>query len=390
MSVPSSEVDMSQRSIQQATGAAHHPAASRQGKRLKILLVEDDRGDVVLLREMLARAGARFELVNAARLDAACAKLRDERFDIVLLDLSLEDSQGIETFLVMRLHALEVPVVVLTGLDDERTAVRAVREGAQDYLVKGRIDGEVLVRAIRYAIERQRALTELKEANQRIADFTAMIVHDLRSPLVNVIAIGDMISDGLFGPLGDEQKKWLGRIVTSGHKLVALVTNFLDLSKLEAGRIEVAPKALALDQLLSAIVDSYQLLAAEKNIALRQNFSAAGTVDADADRVEQVLINLLSNALKFTPPGGAIEIGTLGRPDEAEIWVQDSGPGIARDEIGQLFEKYKQTSSAKLSEEKGTGLGLLICKMIVEAHGGRIRAESEPGYGARFSFTLPR
>ncbi len=381
---------MSQRSIQQATGAAHHPAASRQGKRLKILLVEDDRGDVVLLREMLARAGARFELVNAARLDAACAKLRDERFDIVLLDLSLEDSQGIETFLVMRLHALEVPVVVLTGLDDERTAVRAVREGAQDYLVKGRIDGEVLVRAIRYAIERQRALTELKEANQRIADFTAMIVHDLRSPLVNVIAIGDMINDGLFGPLGDEQKKWLGRIVTSGHKLVALVTNFLDLSKLEAGRIEVAPKALALDQLLSAIVDSYQLLAAEKNIALRQNFSAAGTVDADADRVEQVLINLLSNALKFTPPGGAIEIGTLGRPDEAEIWVQDSGPGIARDEIGQLFEKYKQTSSAKLSEEKGTGLGLLICKMIVEAHGGRIRAESEPGYGARFSFTLPR
>src|SRR5581483_10406223 len=207
MSVPSSEVDMSQRSIQQATGAAHHPAASRQGKRLKILLVEDDRGDVVLLREMLARAGARFELVNAARLDAACAKLRDERFDIVLLDLSLEDSQGIETFLVMRLHAL--------------------REGAQDYLVKGRIDGEVLVRAIRYAIERQRALTELKEANQRIADFTAMIVHDLRSPLVNVIAIGDMINDGLFGPLGDEQKKWLGRIVTSGHKLVALVTNFL-------------------------------------------------------------------------------------------------------------------------------------------------------------------
>src|SRR5581483_10706661 len=119
MSVPSSEVDMSQRSIQQATGAAHHPAASRQGKRLKILLVEDDRGDVVLLREMLARAGA--------RLDAACAKLRDERFDIVLLDLSLEDSQGIETFLVMRLHALEVPVVVLTGLDDERTAVRAVQ-----------------------------------------------------------------------------------------------------------------------------------------------------------------------------------------------------------------------------------------------------------------------
>ncbi len=367
-----------------------HPTASRQGKRLKILLVEDDRGDVVLLREMLARGGARCELVNAARLDAACAKLRDERFDIVLLDLSLEDSQGIETFLVMRLHALEVPVVVLTGLDDERTAVRAVREGAQDYLVKGRIDGEVLVRAIRYAIERQRALTELKEANQRIADFTAMIVHDLRSPLVNVIAIGDMINDGLFGPLGDEQKKWLGRIVTSGHKLVALVTNFLDLSKLEAGRIEVAPKALALDQLLSAIVDSYQLLAAEKNIALRQNFSAAGSVDADADRVEQVLINLLSNALKFTPPGGAIEIGTLGRPDEAEIWVQDSGPGIARDEIGQLFEKYKQTSSAKLSEEKGTGLGLLICKMIVEAHGGRIRAESEPGYGARFSFTLPR
>jgi signal transduction histidine kinase len=118
----------------------------------------------------------------------------------------IEDSEGIETFTTLRDGGSTAPIVVLTGFDDETVAVQAVREGAQDYLVKGKVDVDLLVRAIRYAIERQRTLTELENANRQISDFTAMMVHDLRSPLVNVIAIGDMVNDGLFGPLNDEQK----------------------------------------------------------------------------------------------------------------------------------------------------------------------------------------
>ena len=358
--------------------------------KLKVLLVEDDAGDVVLLRAMLAQHRTEFELTHVTRLAGAVVKSQEQPFDVILLDLSLEDSEGIETFTTLRAGESGAPIVVLTGFDDETTAVQAVREGAQDYLVKGRVDANLLVRAIRYAIERQRTLAELENANQQISDFTAMMVHDLRSPLVNVIAIGDMINDGLFGPLNDDQKKWISRIVTSGHNLVALVTNFLDMSKLEAGHMEVIKKPADLEQLLSATLDNYQPLAQKKKITLRKNFVAeTGAVKADADRLRQVLNNLLSNALKFTPAGGEIELGAALAGNEARVWIKDTGAGIAADELGQVFEKYKQTSSGRNSTEQGTGLGLLICKMIVEAHGGRLSVESEEGKGTTFSFTIP-
>jgi signal transduction histidine kinase len=112
-------------------------------------------------------------------------------------------------------------------------------------------------------------------------------------------------------------------------------------------------------------------------------------IAADPRRLEQVLNNLLSNALKFTPEGGEIELGICPYKGEVEVWIRNTGVGIAPEEIGQLFEKYKQTTSGKTSKHKGTGLGLAICKMIVEAHGGRIWAESEPGKGTQFTFTLP-
>jgi two-component system sensor histidine kinase/response regulator len=361
-----------------------------EGQRLKVLLVEDDAGDAILLRQMLAQRSAEFDLAHVTRLDGALVKSHQQRFDVILLDLSLEDSEGIETFTTLRDGGSTAPIVVLTGFDDETTAVQAVREGAQDYLVKGKVDVDLLVRAIRYAIERQRTLTELENANRQISDFTAMMVHDLRSPLVNVIAIGDMVNDGLFGPLNDEQKKWLGRIVSSGHKLVALVTNLLDLSKLEAGHMEVIKKPADLEQLLSATLENYQILARAKDIILTKNLPCSPVlIHADVDRLEQVLSNLLSNALKFTPAGGEIEIGAAQAGNEARVWIKDTGAGIAPDEIGQLFEKYKQTTSGKNSTEQGTGLGLLICKMIVEAHSGRIWVESEEGKGTTFTFTLP-
>ena len=361
-----------------------------EGQRLKILLVEDDAGDAMLLRQMLAQRSAEFDLTHVTRLDGALVRSHQQRFDVILLDLSLEDSEGIETFTTLRDGGSTAPIVVLTGFDDETTAVQAVREGAQDYLVKGRVDADLLVRAIRYAIERQKTLAELENANRQISDFTAMMAHDLRSPLVNVIAIGDMLNEGLFGPLADEQKKWLGRVVSSGHKLVALVTNFLDLSKLEAGEMQVIKRPADLAQLLTAMRDNYQLLARKKEITLKTNLPCFPVlIDADVARLEQVLTNLLSNALKFSLVGGDIELGATLAGSEARVWIKNTGAGIAADEIDHLFEKYKQTTSGKSSAEQGSGLGLVICKLIVEAHGGRIWVESEEIKGTTFTFTIP-
>jgi two-component system, OmpR family, sensor histidine kinase VicK len=232
--------------------------------------------------------------------------------------------------------------------------------------------------------------SELSKANRAISDFTAMIAHDLRSPLVSMIGISEMMKDGMFGAVNEEQIKWLGKVMENGSELVEMISDFLDVSKLESGRISLTLEEVDLEKLLSAAFDNHFLLAQKKQIVLQKNVNpSTRLIQADARRLEQVVNNLLSNALKFTPAGGEIQLESAGDESNAKVWVRDTGIGIAADEIGNLFEKYKQTTSGKSSNQKGTGLGLVICKMIVEAHGGRIWVESAEGKGTTFAFTLP-
>jgi signal transduction histidine kinase len=217
-----------------------------------------------------------------------------------------------------------------------------------------------------------------------------MIAHDLRSPLNQVMGVSELMTESAFGPVTEDQKKWLSKLTETARQLVNLVNDFLDVSKLEAGRIDLTIEEVELEKLLDASFGNFHFLASERNVALRRSMTDSTLrIQGDRRRLEQVLSNLLSNALKFTPPDGVIEVGTALSDTEAKVWVQDTGVGIAANEIDSLFEKYKQTSSGKTSEYKGTGLGLVICKMIVEAHGGKIWAESEQGKGAKFTFTLP-
>ncbi|HEX9444021.1 MAG TPA: hybrid sensor histidine kinase/response regulator [Candidatus Binatia bacterium] len=223
------------------------------------------------------------------------------------------------------------------------------------------------------------------------ADFTAMIVHDLRSPLTAIMSAGAIIEDGLVGPVNAAQKTWLEKIGASSRKLLNLINDFLDLSKIEAGRLDLLKTETDLAPLVRANLDDYAVLAREKKISLTSRLEGPVLkAPADRERLGQVFNNLISNAIKFTPEGGTIEIGAA-RHNEKEItlWVRDSGVGIPAAEIGDLFEKYRQTRSGRVSKHKGTGLGLAICKMIVESHGGRIWAESAEGKGSTFFFTLP-
>ena len=326
-------------------------------------------------------------LVRAAVESKTCVVSRNIQTDPRTLDREFYKRQGLISYLAVPLVVKDEALGVLVLLTREEHEFSAEETEFVSTLA-GQAAMGIYNSGLFYQTRTQAA--QLEKANREINDFTAMMAHDLRSPLINVMAVSEMMSDGLFGPVNDEQKKWLGRVVESGRQLVDLVGDFLDVSKLEAGRIDLALEEVNLEKFLNATLDNYHLLAQEKKISLRGNISPSlRLIQADPRRLEQVLSNLLSNALKFTPAGGEIELGTIQNDREVKVWVRDTGIGIAPDEIGQIFEKYKQTTSGKTSEHKGTGLGLVICKMIVEAHGGKIWAESEEGKGTTFTFTIP-
>ena len=231
---------------------------------------------------------------------------------------------------------------------------------------------------------------ELEEANKLQADFTAMIAHDLRTPLSTVLNTTDLMKDGLFGEINEEQKKWLGRTQNTGRAIIDLVSDFLDIYKIEAGRLDLVKKRIDVHKLIEGSLESYVLMARVKNILLTSRLEPnLPEINADARRLEQVLSNLITNAIKFTPPGGAVEVGARRLNGDVRFWVKDNGEGISPDEIAHLFQKYRQTASGTRSESKGTGLGLVICKMIAEAHGGRISVESNVGKGSMFAVEIP-
>jgi signal transduction histidine kinase len=237
----------------------------------------------------------------------------------------------------------------------------------------------------------QEEIEERNRAEKTLADFTAMVVHDLRSPLSNVVSIAESLQDGLFGQVNEQQNKWLWKIETNCKSLIEHVSDFLELSKIEAGHIELVNKPVDLKALIQEILVEHSIQADKRQISLRNKIDRElPTIWLDPRRVNQVLSNLLNNALKFSDDGDDIEVGaSRGSGNEVNVWVKDAGIGIDSDEIGQIFEKYRQVSSERNSGHKGTGLGLAICKKIVEAHGGRIWAESQKGKGATFLFSLP-
>lgn len=537
---------------------------------MRVLLVEDNEDDALLIREELSETN--IEIEHAERLSTALSRLIEGGLDAVLLDLSLPDARGLNTIDRVLTEAPGVPIVVLTGFNNEEAAVTAVERGAQDYLIKGQADGHLLARSLRYAVQRHRAeetlkdrnrellalrtitetmlasldlqpvlekileqamfigtfdlgnirlldrsgemldvvvtrgyldpqnvlshrrisrslqfvqsthfreLTskepcveehvqaskglrtfkkegiesfiqvpvqaegevlgiiqlasrsrrtfkreevnlfetignqmgiaiqrsrlyeetrrqarELEKANQLQADFTAMIAHDLRSPLMNISGAAEVMMNGLFGDVNDEQERWLGKILANSHSLVNLVSDFLDVAKLEAGYIQLALEPMDLRELIDKSLDNFLFLAQKKQICLTKSVPGfIPLVQGDRPRLEQVINNLMSNAIKFTPADGRIELGVAAADDaHVKVWVKDSGVGIPHGEMAELFEKYRQcsnTTNIADSGYKGTGLGLVICKMVVQAHGGKIWVESEEGKGSTFSFSLP-
>jgi signal transduction histidine kinase len=235
-----------------------------------------------------------------------------------------------------------------------------------------------------------REIEERKRAEQTLADFTAMVAHDLRSPLSNVVTITESIRDGLFGPVNELQQKWLWKVQASCKSLISHVSDFLDICRIDAGQMQLTKAPTDLRELLHEGFMEHSVEADKKGIVLKIDVAEdLPRPSVDARRMSQVLENLLSNAFKFTDRGGEISIAARAcRGDEVMWSVKDSGIGIPPQEFENIFDKYRQLRGAQRSGPDGSGLGLAICKKIIEAHGGKIWVESEEGKGSTFYVSL--
>jgi signal transduction histidine kinase len=231
---------------------------------------------------------------------------------------------------------------------------------------------------------------QLEVASQHKSEFLANMSHELRTPLNAIIGFSEVLTERLFGEMNDKQAEYVGDITESGKHLLSLINEILDLSKIEAGRMDLDLAEFDIATTIDSTLSLVRERAQRRGITLRCTVGDQVTsIHADERKVKQVLLNLLSNALKFTPEGGAIDVRASASEDQCKIAVTDTGVGIAPDDLEAVFEEFRQVGSASKKIE-GTGLGLAISRKFIELHGGRIWVTSQVGAGSTFAFTLPR
>jgi len=483
-------------------------------KPINLLLVDDDMTDRQMIIKSLAGFfhGVQFNIETAATLAEATERLDSNKYDIVLLDLSLPDSGGIDTIQKLQNINSNIPIVVLTGLLDEEMGLRAIKQGVDDYLVKGKFSDDGLIRAIRYAIERKQPEQELrnaaqewrttfdsitdfisildkdfkilrvnrafadafgaqpqeligktcyegylcesrssncphaqtlrtkktasgefyqhqlgiylevttspiisedghiegsvhiakditerkqaeqerKEHDQLKSEFVATVSHEMRTPLTIFKNIISNALAGVMGRLNPKLQKNLEMADKTIDRLARIIGEFLDISKIEAGKMKLHLAEFDIRSVISDAVKTLVLLTDEKNIELKTYmWDCELLISADRDRIEQVLINLIGNAIKFAPDGGHINVRTKNLDTTVAVEIEDDGPGIERGDIEKIFDHFVQIEKQVGPGEHGTGLGLPIAKELVEMHGGRIEVKSELGCGTTFTVFLP-
>lgn len=365
----------------------------------RILIVEDDEMDALDLRRRIRRAFADdIEVEHVETLARAVERLEEESFDLAFLDLRLPDTLPDDS--LRRLGAIEgaPPLVVMTGMDDDATANRALRDGAQDYLVKGDFSNRELERTVRFAVERhllQRDLVRSKQEESAMKDrLLSHVSHELRTPLTAIVQFLAIVRDGIAGPVTEKQIEYLGVASRNADQLKHMITTLVDVSRASSDKLDCRLRLGSVQQVAENVCATFQPRAAEAGITLSIDTTDAETTAAiDATRVVEVLSNLVDNALKFTPPEGRVDLRVeRTRRDGVEfvrVTVADSGVGIPTEQLEHVFSRLHQIQGNDDSSRRGLGLGLYLAREIVDRHDGRIWADHNPGGGTAMHLELP-
>jgi two-component system sensor histidine kinase/response regulator len=361
----------------------------------KVLFVDDTEDNLDLLEFALKKKP--ITMFRASSGKECLAVAEEQQPDMIVLDIQMPEMDGFETLRRLRANpaTARIPVIFLTAIKrDPQSIAEGILLGAEEYLTKP-IDLEELfarVRSIYRVMGVQRELEQVK------SQFMAMLVHDLRTPLTIIISSIDYIlrhyANGK--PLDTDSVKLMETVLASTRGMANLVNDLLDLSKYQAGQMLLTKQTITIHEMIEESLQPFLLQFKKKNIELKTDVNPElPRVEADSGKIVQLMTNLLSNAMKFTPDNGVVSIkvekehSTETNSDNIKVSVSDSGVGIKPEEVPLLFEQYRQVSSSTKTKEKGTGLGLAICKLIMQAHGGTITVASELNVGTTFTFTLP-
>ena len=371
----------------------------------RILVVDDEKEIRDFLFKALSQiAGFRVELAENG--EEALKKIEKEFFDLVLTDLKMPDMDGLQLVAEIAKSKPEILTVLMTGHGSIDSALEAMKRGASDYLTKPLNLEEMFVRLQKVLEEKQRFVklrdfaAQLEKANQDLkridemkSEFVSIASHELRTPLASIKNAVQLILQGKTGEINENQKKFLSMADRNISRLTNILNSLLDLSRIESGKIDMKIEELDPRALIEFILSSLKPQADGKSAQLKIEIGKKlPSVYGDREKVEQILTNLVGNAIKFTPEGGEISVSAQPSPrggNKLAISVRDSGIGISEDQQEKIFEKFHQVEGSLHRSVSGTGLGLAITKGLVEAHHGEIWVESEIGKGSTFTFTLP-
>lgn len=363
----------------------------------KILLVEDSRVAARQVDAVFCEDGS-VDIIHVETLERAIELLRGgaaSMVDVVLLDLTLPDSSGLETLRRFRRENSHLPLVVLTGTNDEATGLNALREGAQDFLIKDETFPKLMRRTVHFALLRKHREEDLVSAKERAEEatrlkdkFVSLVAHDLRGPLGAITGLVELMYTYNDPPVPEKHRERLKYIIDGGQTLLKVVEELLDISRLQSGKIKPEPVFFDAHYLADEGIARLIVPASEKSLGLINDVPQNTRIYADRVLLGQVLQNLISNAIKFSHPGGEIRV-FVPEGDPMTLAVRDDGVGIPQKIQDKLFRIEEKVSTVGTSGERGTGFGLPLSRNIMLAHDGDILVASEPDRGSTFLAHLP-
>lgn len=361
-------------------------------------MVDDSLDTITALSEQLELEG--FRAIPVDNGPAALDIIRSSPPDLVLLDVMMPDMTGMEVLEAIRAHlpTVDLPVILLTALDAPQDVVRGLELGASDYVTKPP-QIEVLIARVRTQLkikrlqmEQQRDLIRLQELDTLKNKFMRIAAHDLKSPLNNV-ALGVQIMDQYAEALekvDPDIRQILATIEGATTLMTSIIDGFLDFQALQAGKLKLEMQKTQVNDVIKSVVQQFSSYAERKMITLEAELAEAlPACTTDPDRLMQVISNLVSNAIKFSPKGKTVVVRSLTRETCLRVEVEDHGPGIPADDLPLLFQEFSVLKNRPAGGETSSGLGLSIARNLVELHGGQIGVDSQVGVGATFWFELP-